>query len=353
MVFQAAAAVGNRHVARFLLKGTSASTDIEARLGESIGSKFFVSAMQGTLPPLADLTSLFCKYRTFMSGEAVVLSLDEIAGDEGPTLAFLSFLVNGFSAFGIDASSLLPFPGKLAQICGMMPSSQAQRLRAAVMHKTLVDSMASLQVEWFIFTGSPTSGDSDRLRRPPPLHVDGSQLALAANAVTQVVYDRHLRQFITPLVEPGPTPLEPIPKRPKSSHPETQHSGGKGKGKGKGGRAVQLASPSSLGGRGGGGAVASSSSEVGAKRDRTLGCKVVGDKVIWGPATYNWTTACADFKSQFPLVANPDPVALCCEAASESAYIRKLAPGTSLSDVAAYVSWWRSWSIRKHRPDFA
>jgi hypothetical protein len=96
MVFQAAAAVGNRHVARFLLKGTSASTDIEARLGESIGSKFFVSAMQGTLPPLADLTSLFCKYRTFMSGEAVVLSLDEIAGDEGPTLAFLSFLVNGF-----------------------------------------------------------------------------------------------------------------------------------------------------------------------------------------------------------------------------------------------------------------
>jgi hypothetical protein len=125
----------------------------------------------------------------------------------------------------------------------MMPSSQAQRLRAAVLHKTLVDSMASLQVEWFIFTGSPTSGDSDRLRRPPLLHVDGSQLALAANAVTQVVYDRHLRQFITPLVEPGPTPLEPIPKRPKSSHPETQHSGGKGKGKGKGGRAVQLASP--------------------------------------------------------------------------------------------------------------
>ena len=123
--------------------------------------------------------------------------------------------------------------------------------------------------------------------------------------------------------------------------------------KGKGGRAVGLAPALSIGGRGGGNAVGSNPSELGAQRDRTFGCKVEGDKATWGAATYNLATARADFVSQFPAIPNPDPVALCCEATSEVGYIRKLDPATSPSDVAAYISWWRSWSIRKHRSDFA
>jgi len=360
IVYHAAAAAGHRHVARYLLKGTSASADVEARLGEAIGSKFFVSVMLGTLPSLAVLLSLFCKFRSLMTGEGCIFTVDDIAADEGLISAFMFFLSNGFAAFGIDASALQAFPGQIAAICASMPRHQALRLRANVLQKTLSETLASYQVAWAIFTSSPT-GDSDRLRPSPPLTLTQGHLELAAGAVSQLVYQRHLVEFAGPLLEPVVASPEPVAKRSKPGFSETHPSallsagngGGKGKGKGKGGRVVSFATPSSSGGRGGGGAVGFSSSELGAHRDRTHGCKVEGDKVVWRNVTYNLAAARTEFAAQFPSVANPDPIALCCEASAEDAYIRKLAPGTSPSDVAAYLSWWRSWSIRKHRPDFA
>ena len=361
IVYHAAAAAGHRHVARYLLKGTSASADVEARLCEAIGSKFFVSVMLGTLPALAVLLSLFCKFRSLMTGEGCTFSMDDIAADEGLISAFLVFLSNGFAAFGIDASALLLFSGQLAEICASLPRHQALRLRSNVLQQTLSDSFASFQVAWSIYTSSPT-GDSDRLRPPPSLTLVKVPMDLAASAVAQLVFQRHLINFGGTLLDPV-TALspEPVAKRPKAGLSQTQPSallaagngGGKGKGKGKGGRAVGLAPALSIGGRGGGNAVGSNPSELGAQRDRTFGCKVEGDKATWGAATYNLATARADFVSQFPAIPNPDPVALCCEATSEVGYIRKLDPATSPSDVAAYIFWWRSWSIRKHRPDFA
>ncbi len=101
---------------------------------------------------------------------------------------------------------------------------------------------------------------------------------LAASAVAQLVFQRHLINFGGTLLDPV-TALspEPVAKRPKAGLLQTQPSallaagngGGKGKGKGKGGRAVGLAPALSIGGRGGGNAVGSNPSELGAQRDRT------------------------------------------------------------------------------------
>ena len=387
-IYQAALVAGHLHVAHYVLKGTSASEEVEASLALEIGRKFFVSAMLGSLPSLELLVTLFSTLRSLLSGERVDLTLATIAAVDGLTSAFIHFLSNCFASLGIDASSVQALSSKLSSLTDVLPADQGRALRSSLIPKVLAESLEQYSVGWSIFTSNPTGDPDARSAGPPPLLLVETQLQLAQDATSQLVYQRHLNGFLSAIGAPVSSGSLPEAKRArfdtsgdspgsysrrnpadkaeingggKGGGKGGNKGGGKGAGKGggKGANGANLGaasySPPPSEGRGGGtgdGRFLPPGSVdpylIGSKRSSASGCKVEGDTVSWGSKQYDFAAARADFQSRFPPITNPDPVALCSEPATERSFVSKLAPGTSSSDVEAYRQWWRAWDIRKY-----